>query len=173
MKPIDDGRASNSIITILDEQKSVELKKRQLELIEETVLECLQNVNLEDDCDISIILVDDVSIRKLNNEFRKIDAATDVLSFPMLEILEGNVLYEESDMDMDTGLLLLGDIVISIETAERQALEYGHSLDRELAFLTSHGVFHLLGYDHVDETGSMRMFEKQEDVLAKMGLQRK
>jgi probable rRNA maturation factor len=173
MKPIDGGKGSKSNITIEDEQKHIKLKESQYELLERTALECLQNENIGDACDISIILVDDEKIRKLNSEFRNIDAATDVLSFPMLEMLEGDVLYEESDLDMDTGLLLLGDIVMSLETAERQALEYGHSFDRELAFLISHGVFHLLGYDHVEETGASKMFEKQEKVLLKMGLQRK
>lgn len=173
MKPFDTADGIKSNITIQDEQESVELKKRQLELIEETTLKCLENVNLEAKCDINIILVNDENIRKLNGEFRKIDAATDVLSFPMLEMHEGDVEYEEGDLDMDTGLLLLGDIVISVETAARQAQEYGHSLDRDLAFLTSHGMFHLLGYDHEDETCARKMFDKQEEVLSKMGLQRK
>lgn len=173
MKPFDNADEIKSNITIQDEQETVELKKRQLELIEETTLKCLENCNLETKCDINIILVNDENIRKLNGEFRKIDAATDVLSFPMLEMHEGDVEYEESDLDMDTGLLLLGDIVISVETAARQAQEYGHSLDRELAFLTSHGMFHLLGYDHEDETCARKMFDKQEEVLSKMGLQRK
>lgn len=173
MKPIDGGKESKSNITIEDEQKCVKLKEVQYELLERTALECLVNEDFDDACDISIILVDDEKIRKLNSEFRNIDASTDVLSFPMLEMHEGDVLYEESDLDMDTGLLLLGDIVMSLETAARQALEYGHSLDRELAFLVSHGVFHLLGYDHVDESGARKMFEKQEEVLLKMGLQRK
>lgn len=173
MKPIEGGKAGKSKITIQDGQKTIELEKRQLKLIEETALRCLESVDLAEDCDISITLTDDESIRKLNKEFRKIDAATDVLSFPMLEMFEGNILYEESDLDMDTGLLLLGDIVISLETAERQAIEYGHPLDRELAFLTSHGVFHLVGFDHEAEAEAGRMFEKQEEVLSKMGLQRK
>lgn len=173
MKPFKNDKGSKSNITIEDEQNSVALQEKQLELIERTALECIEDANLEDACDISIILVDDEKIKMLNREFRNNDAPTDVLSFPMLEMMEGNVLYEEGDLDLDTGLLLLGDIVISLETADRQALEYGHSLERELAFLTSHGVFHLLGYDHVDESGGKRMFEKQEEVLTKMGLQRK
>jgi probable rRNA maturation factor len=173
MKPTESGNAGRPNITIEDGQESVKLLKSQLELIERTALECLAYAGLDDPCDISIILADDEKIRKLNSEFRDIDAPTDVLSFPMLEMMEGNILYEESDLDMDTGLLLLGDIVISLETAERHALEYGHSLERELAFLTSHGVFHLLGYDHADEESGIRMFEMQEEVLSKMGLQRK
>lgn len=172
MKPSDIEK-NKTYISIENSQTKIKLENDQLELIKNTALECIANVQLKDACDISIILADDEHIRKLNNEFRKIDAPTDVLSFPMLEMLEGTILYEESDLDMDTGLLLLGDVVISVETADRQALEYGHSIERELAFLASHGVFHLLGFDHVDVSGGSRMFEKQEEVLTRIGLQRK
>ncbi|MCX7923514.1 MAG: rRNA maturation RNase YbeY [Clostridia bacterium] len=122
--------------------------------------------------EISVILVDNEMIREINNEHRKIDKATDVLSFPMADIYEGKLNENEGDYDRDENLLLLGDIVISMEMVEKQAQEYGHSFERELAFLTTHGVFHLLGYDHMDDEQEKRMLGKQEDVLAKMGLMR-
>lgn len=170
MKPIEEKKPN---ISIEDGQGYMALQESQLELLKRTAVECLAGTDAAHPVDINILLADDEKIKKLNYEFRDIDASTDVLSFPMLDISEGKLAYEECDLDMDTGLLPLGDIVISLETADRQAREYGHPLERELAFLTSHGVFHLLGYDHEDEAEGRRMFEKQEEVLAKMGLQRK
>jgi probable rRNA maturation factor len=116
--------------------------------------------------EISVTFVDDEEIRKINSEFRNIDSATDVLSFPLGE--DG-----VWDSNPETGAKMLGDVVISVETAVRQAKEYGHSLQREMAFLTVHSVLHLLGFDHVNggiEATIMR--EKEEDVLLKMGLSR-
>lgn len=120
--------------------------------------------------EISFLLVDNDRIRELNKEYRKIDAPTDVLSFPMAEMLNGELLEEEGDYDLDEEQLMLGDIVISLQKAVEQAEEYGHSFDRELAFLAAHGVYHLLGYDHMQEDDEKRMIEKQESVLSQLGL---
>jgi len=128
--------------------------------------------DFETPSEISIMLVDDNSIREINKEYRGIDKPTDVLSFPMLEIEDGKLKIEQGDFDRDKELLLLGDIVISLETVNKQAEEYGHSFERELAFLTTHGMYHLLGYDHECEKDSKVMFEKQEIVLEQMGLKR-
>lgn len=171
MKP-SEGGGKKTRITIENEQDTVRLDTDTLELITRTALECIGHVKLEEPCDIGITLVNDPRIRELNKEFRQIDSPTDVLSFPILEMKEGVPAYEEGDFDRDTGLLLLGDVVISLETAGRQALEYGHPFERELAFLTSHGVFHLLGFDHIEEGEAGRMFENQEKVLEKLGLKR-
>lgn len=116
--------------------------------------------------EISIRFVNDEEIQRLNREFRNIDRSTDVLSFPLGE----NGVY---DINHDTGAQMLGDIVISIQHAVEQAKHYGHSLQREIGFLTVHSMLHLLGYDH--EAGGLeqvRMREKEETVLTQLGLQR-
>ena len=116
--------------------------------------------------EVSVTFVDDERIRQLNKEFRNIDRSTDVLSFPLGE----DGVY---DVNHDTGAKLLGDVVISIPHALAQAEEYGHSLDREIGFLTVHSMFHLLGYDHVNGgLEEVRMREKEEKVLTEMGLKR-
>ena len=106
-------------------------------------------------------------IRELNKEHRDIDRETDVLSFPLGDDENG---YE---VDPDTDAIMLGDIVISLEKAKQQAEEYGHSYRREVAFLLTHSLFHLLGYDHVNsEEEEKEMFGKQDKVLDKLGITR-
>jgi len=106
------------------------------------------------------VFVDDAYIQGLNQQYRGIDAPTDVLSFAMQE---GEPFPEE-------GELILGDVVISLETARRQASEYGHSLAREVAYLAVHGVLHLLGYDHGGEDDRRVMRNKEEEILARLNL---
>lgn len=119
-----------------------------------------------DSAEISVRFVDNEQIKELNSEFRDIDKATDVLSFPLGE----NGVYDHNPA---TGAALLGDIVISMQRAMEQAEEYGHSLDREVAFLTVHSMLHLLGYDHVNGgLEALRMREKEETVLTQLGLKR-
>ena len=138
-----------------------------------TVCEAVMN---EEECDfeaqISLTLTDNENIRKINNEYRGIDKATDVLSFPMLEFDEnGDIIDNEFEFDDDE--IMLGDIVISLERAKEQAKEFGHSYERELAFLTAHSMLHLLGYDHVDdEEGERVMREKQTRILDLLGITR-
>ena len=117
-------------------------------------------------CIVSVMLTNDEGIHAVNKEFRDVDRATDVLSFPLGE----NGVY---DVDENNGCKMLGDIVISMERAQEQATLYGHPLQREVAFLTVHSMLHLLGYDH--ENGgleAMRMREKEEAVLTQLGLPR-
>lgn len=116
--------------------------------------------------EVSVSFVNNEAIRELNAEFRGMDKATDVLSFPMGE----DGVY---DVNQETGAKILGDIVISVEKAVEQADIYGHSFSREVAFLTVHSMLHLLGYDH-EQGGleALRMREKEEAVLASIGLQR-
>lgn len=124
------------------------------------------------DSEVSVTLVDNEQIHALNREHRSIDRPTDVLSFPMLEFDEDGI-AEDCDLDADGELILLGDIVISMQRAKEQAAEYGHSLIREVAFLTAHSMLHLLGYDHVDdEEGEKLMREKQNAVLNGLGITR-
>lgn len=122
------------------------------------------------DAEISVTFVDNEAIRAINKEHRGIDSATDVLSFPMLEFDEDGVAL---DADWDGDLVMLGDIVISLERAREQSAEFGHSFLREVAFLTAHSMLHLLGYDHVDdEEGDRIMREKQNAVLGALGITR-
>lgn len=122
------------------------------------------------DAEISVTFVDNEAIRAINKEHRGIDSATDVLSFPMLEFDEDGVAL---DADWDGDLVMLGDIVISLERAREQSAEFGHSFLREVAFLTAHSMLHLLGYDHVDdEEGERIMREKQNAVLGALGITR-
>ena len=101
----------------------------------------------------------------LNVKYRKIHSATDVLSFPLLlSEIPGTVSYSPIDINPETEELLLGDIVISIEKAESQAQEYGHSLERELCYLSVHSVLHLLGYDHMDEGDKKIMRARRRDI---------
>jgi probable rRNA maturation factor len=159
-------------IDIENEQTSVKIEDSYCELLKKTALACLASENVAMGCEISIILTDDASIRQINREFRSIDRPTDVLSFPLVQLQNGDIQDTEGDYDLDEGLLLLGDIVISMETAVAQAQQYGHPLERELAFLASHGVFHLLGYDHMEKEEEAIMMSKQEAVLEGLGLKR-
>ncbi|ATY84441.1 rRNA maturation RNase YbeY [Kyrpidia spormannii] len=115
--------------------------------------------------EVSVVLVDDERIHELNRDYRGVDRPTDVLSFAMRE-------GEGEPVQTEEGRELLGDIVISVETAERQANQYGHSLRRELAFLAVHGFLHLLGYDHQSPEQERVMFGKQEEVLSALGIMR-
>lgn len=141
-------------------------------LIEDTIRLCMKSEKLDKDYEVSVIIVDDREIRDINREHRNIDKATDVLSFPMAEFINGRLISDEGDYNPDSEELILGDIIISAETAKRQAEEYGHSFEREIAFLTAHSCFHLLGYDHMSEPEEKIMIEKQENILTGMGLKR-
>lgn len=124
-------------------------------------------------CEVDVFVTDDAGIRELNREMRDIDRATDVLSFPALELREGEP-PEESDADVATGLVPLGDMAISMEHVKAQAKEYGHSNRRELAYLVAHSVLHLLGYDHMDEgEQKARMRAREEAIMDALGLARK
>ena len=125
-------------------------------------------------CEINVLVTDDMGIRAINAAYRQVDAATDVLSFPMFDFTP-DALPEDLTpyLDAQTGLLPLGDMAISLEHAKAQAKEYGHSLKREIGYLTVHSVLHLLGYDHLDE-GPMKaqMRQKEEEILKTIDLSR-
>ena len=106
-------------------------------------------------CIVSVMLTDDEGIHSANREFRNVDRPTDVLSFPMNELTPGAFDAAECERDMDTGAVILGDMMISIPRCAAQGEEFGHGYERELMYLTVHSVLHLLGYDHVDE-GEMK-----------------
>ena len=123
-------------------------------------------------CEINVLLTNDTGIHRVNVDMRNVDAPTDVLSFPMFDLTPGDKPSGE-DADPATGLVPLGDMCVSLERAEAQAEEYGHSVERELAYLAVHSVLHLLGYDHLDE-GPMKaqMRAREEAILGKLGITR-
>lgn len=129
------------------------------------------------DFDVYLTLVDNDAIREINREQRGIDAATDVLSFPNVDfdtpgdfcLLESN---ESCYFDFETGLLILGDILISVDKVKEQAMEYGHSCKREFAFLVAHSMLHLCGYDHMEPDEASIMEEKQKIALDTIGITR-
>ena len=143
-------------------------------LLKQCVVETLRQEEISFDSEVSILLTDDEQIRVLNCENRGIDRATDVLSFPMLDWCDGKgALPTDADVDPETGAVCLGDIVLSVERARQQALEYGHSFERECAYLTVHSTLHLLGYDHTDtETRKTEMRKREERTLGILGLVR-
>ena len=119
---------------------------------------------VDDHCEVSVTFVDNEEIREINRQFRNIDRATDVLSFP---------LFDEDGMDAHVEELdcMLGDIVLSLERAREQAIEFGHSFEREVAFLTVHSMLHLLGYDHeLSDEDDADMRRRQTEIVEKMGL---
>ena len=118
-------------------------------------------------CEINVLLTDDEGIHQVNLDMREVDRATDVLSFPMFQLTTG-VLPEswEEYRDVETDLVPLGDMAISIERAKQQAKEFGHSVKREVGYLTIHSILHLLGYDHVDEGEMKRQMRAREEAIA-------
>ncbi|MBR5543109.1 MAG: rRNA maturation RNase YbeY [Oscillospiraceae bacterium] len=158
------------IITVVNE-----ISEKQYDaVIEKAVRASLDFEKVEQACDVCIMVTDDENIRTLNKEHRKIDRATDVLSFPMLTLSPGQKIeVSPFEIDESTGAVMLGDIVISIERAKAQAEEYGHSVEREMAFLSVHGMLHLLGYDHeLSEEDEKLHFSRQEEILESMGVRR-
>ncbi len=135
--------------------------------IQRVVNKCFEIENLQDsNLYISIILTNPKNIQEINKEHRKIDKATDVLSFPMFEKEElENINFENQEV--------LGDVIISIEKVKEQAEEYGHSFERELAYMVVHGFYHLMGYDHMIEEEKNVMRAKEENVLEKLDIVRK
>lgn len=127
------------------------------------------------DGQVTVTITDDEGIRKYNNEFRQIDKATDVLSFPLNDFYRSVPGEDMTElMDPITCEVPLGDMIISVERAREQAREYGHGMARECAYLTVHSMLHLLGYDHVDEAEEKAaMREKEEEILSVLGLSRK
>ena len=124
-------------------------------LIKKAINMALDAEGIDVPCIISVMLTDDEGIQTVNREFRGVDRATDVLSFPMNELVPGEFDEELCEHDMDSGAVMLGDMMISIPRCEEQGEEFGHGYKREIMYLTVHSVLHLLGYDHIDE-GEMK-----------------
>ena len=141
-------------------------------LIRRTIRTALAAEGLTAPCAVDVLLTDDDGIHEINREMRQVDRPTDVLSFPEFELTPGQLPGPE-DADPGTGLIPLGDMVLSMERVAAQAREYGHSKRRELSYLVTHSVLHLLGYDHLDE-GPMKaqMRAREEAIMALLGLER-
>ncbi len=139
-----------------DRQTYKKIDEDILDKVERVMLAVLDYEDYDDNYEVSLSFVDNEEIRNLNRDFRNIDRVTDVLSFPMLSDDEFDIEYEEES---------LGDIVISIQRADEQAEEFDHSLEREICFLVCHSIFHLLGYDHMEEEEAKDMHRREEEVL--------
>ena len=153
-------------VIISNKQKAIKIPTGVRMLVRRCCNAVLLQEEFDGSAEISVTFVDNSEIHKLNKQYRNIDRETDVLSFPLGE-------NGEYDINHDTGAKMLGDVVISLPKAVEQADMYGHSLQREIAFLTVHSVLHLLGYDH--EGGgieAVHMREKEESVLTQLGLKR-
>jgi len=150
-------------VSFVNRQRKEHTPKSLKDLIRATVNRVLEYEGVSLSAEMSVLFVDDRGIRELNRDFREIDRATDVLSFPS----------GEYPPDEDADYLYVGDMALSLERARRQAEEYGHSYEREVAFLTAHSVLHCLGYDHVDGPEQEKeMFSRQEAILQGMGITR-
>lgn len=157
----------------IDNRQEKELVSEEFEKkIEEVILTALKEEEVKYDCEVSVIFVDNKEIKEINKDTRGIDKITDVLSYPMLNYPEGRVykeIYKDFKFDdsfFNDGELILGDIVLSLEKAREQSLEYGHSFEREACYLVVHSVLHLLGYDHMTDEEKEIMRKREEEILS-------
>ena len=148
-------------------ETDIELDIPYEDIVRQMVVAALDYENCPYEAEVSVTVVDDKEIQKINKTYRNIDKATDVLSFPMYEYEKAADFdnLDDSAFNPESGELLLGDIVISAEKVTAQAKEYGHSKEREFAFLLVHSMLHLLGYDHMEEEERLVMESKQKEIL--------
>ncbi len=150
--------------------KDIEEVDEYEETVKRVFDECFEEEKIEDSkLYITVTFTNPENIQKINKEYRNIDKATDVLSFPMFEKKELENKIQEKDFLHED---ILGDIVISIEKVKEQAKEYGHSFERELSYMLVHGFYHLMGYDHIEEEDKKEMRKKEEKVLEKLKIVR-
>lgn len=161
----------------LERESDIPLPFSEQEVAEAVISETLDYEDCPYEVQVNIILTNNEEIHQINLEHRGVDAPTDVLSFPMIEyaypsdftVLEADGM---DNFDPDTGELILGDIVISVDKVMEQAEKYGHDVKREYAFLIAHSMLHLFGYDHMDELERETMEHKQEDILMRLNITR-
>lgn len=149
--------------------------ERNCALIRKVIRTALQMEGVALPCEVDVLLTNDEGIHQINREMRQVDKPTDVLSFPEFEFTPGQPPTEADAAlcDVATGLLPLGDMVLSMERVQAQAKEFGHSKSRELAYLVTHSVLHLLGYDHLDEgEQKAQMREREDAIMAQLGIER-
>ena len=143
--------------------EGIEEKEGYKKVIEKVLKKCFEEEKLENSkLIITITLTNPKYIQQINKEYRNIDRATDVLSFPMFEREELETKIKNNDFQNED---ILGDVIISIEKVEEQAKEYGHSFERELSYMLVHGFYHLMGYDHIEEKDKKEMRPKEEKIL--------
>ena len=153
-------------VYVENEQDNREVSTYLLRLLRRAIRETLKYEGIDRSVELSLTLTDNENIHTLNREYRGVDRPTDVLSFPQFDFLGGETLPPGNEA------VALGDIVLSLERAEEQAKEFGHSFSREAAFLTVHSMLHLLGYDHeLGEAEDKEMREKQREIMKAMGLE--
>lgn len=166
------------MLLIENQQDRIKWEKEYEDILNEVIEFALKEEGVKCKTQISIVLVDNAEIKELNKIHRKIDRVTDVLSFPMLDYEEGKVFsecYKNEKFDvsyLDGDELVLGDIVLSLERAQEQSVEFGHSFMREMSYLVIHSVLHLLGYDHMEEQDKHRMRKREEEILSKYKINR-
>ena len=158
----------------IEKETDIELKCDAEAVIRRVVSQALASEGFPEEMEVNVLLTDDASIHEINLSEREIDAATDVLSFPMIEYGEpgDTEALEDADIDPETEEMILGDIVISLEHVIAQAEEYNHSQRRELGFLTAHSMLHLMGYDHMTEDMRADMEARQDQILTACGIPR-
>ncbi len=165
----------------IEYETEIELKLDYNKIINDVVEEAADYEKCPYEIEVNVVLTDNAAIHEVNKEYRQVDSPTDVLSFPMIEyaapadfesLEEDMEEYPEDYFNPDTGELILGDIMISVEKVMEQADKYGHSEERELAFLTAHSMMHLFGYDHMEEEETKIMEAKQSEVLELLGITR-
>ncbi len=158
----------------IDYEIEFDKKVQWNEIINDAIMAAMDSEECPYEAEISVLITDNNGIREINNEFREKDTPTDVLSFPMVDYQtpgDFDPLEEDggSYFHPESGELLLGDIVISVDKVKEQALEYGHEERRELAFLVVHSMLHLFGYDHMEEVERKEMEHRQENILKERG----
>ena len=148
----------------------IDEKKEYKEVIEKVLSQCFKEEKLENSklC-VTVTLTTPKTIQEINKQYRNIDRATDVLSFPMFEKDELDEKIQTNDFENED---ILGDIVVSVDKVKEQAIEYGHSFERELSYMIVHGFYHLMGYDHIEENDKKIMREKEENILEKLSISR-
>ena len=163
-------------LIIDDRQDKLSVSEELIEKIKDIIIECLDYEGYDDDYEVSLSFVDNKEIHELNKQFRGIDRPTDVLSFPMVDYEvpgEFDFLEDRDDcFNLETGELVLGDIVISKEKVISQAEEFNHSIKREYAFLIAHSMLHLSGYDHMEEEERSEMERMQRELMEKLNILR-
>ncbi len=164
------------MIYVDNRQNKVEASEKLIKRLTEVIEFALKEEEVNIDCEVSLLFVDNNEIKEINNETRGINRETDVLSFPMLEYENKKVFknmykdYKFSQCDFDGDELVLGDIVLSLEKAVEQSKEFNHSYEREASYLVVHSVLHLLGYDHMEDDDKIIMRSREEDILNKLNI---
>ena len=159
-------------------QNKIEVNDELINIINEVCEQSLKAEEMNVPYQISLLFVDNEEIREINRETRGIDKATDVLSFPMLEYPKDKVFKEVykdtkfNEIYLDGEELVLGDMVLSLERAKEQSIEYNHSFNREVCYLVVHSILHLLGYDHMEDEEKKRMRKREEEILGSLNITR-